>query len=71
VLDLAWGAVYWHAMAIYTVFAVAQWAIGFGLDTIPIAGALVRSFTDAYASLAIACTLGLAVFKKATALGWD
>jgi hypothetical protein len=65
------GAVYWHAMAIYTVFAVAQWAIGFGLDTIPIAGALVRSFTDAYASLAIACTLGLAVFKKAAALGWD
>jgi len=38
---------------------------------IPIAGALVRSFTDAYAWLAIACTLGLAVFKKADVLGWD
>lgn len=65
------GATYWHAMVIYTVLALAQWTIGYGLDRIPIAGALVRSFTDAYLSLAIACTLGLAVFKKAAALGWD
>jgi hypothetical protein len=65
------GATYWHAMAIYTVLALAQWTIGYGLDRIPVAGALVRSFTDAYLSLAIACTLGLAVFKKAAALGWD
>lgn len=65
------GATYWHAMVIYTVLALAQWALGYGLDKIPIAGALLRSFTDAYASLAIACTLGLAVFKKAKALGWD
>ncbi len=65
------GATYWHAMAIYSVLAGAQWALGYGLDSIPIAGALVRSFVDAYAWLAIACTLGLAVFKKAEALGWD
>jgi hypothetical protein len=31
----------------------------------------VRSFVDAYAYLAIGCTLGLAVFKKARELGWD
>ena len=45
--------------------------VGAALNPIPIAGALVRSFTDAYFSLAIACTLGLGVFKKAEALGWD
>ena len=65
------GATYWHAMVIYTVLALAQWTIGYGLDRIPIAGALVRSFVYAYAWLAIACTLGLAVFKKADVLGWD
>ena len=65
------GVVYWQCLVIYTVLAVAQWATGFALDPIPIAGALVRSFTDAYFSLAIACTLGLGVFKKAAALGWD
>ncbi len=65
------GATYWHAMAIYSVLAFAQWLLGYGLDHIPVAGALVRSFTDAYAWLAIACTLGLAVFKKAEDLGWD
>lgn len=65
------GATYWQAMVIYTIFALAQWATGFALDRIPVAGGIVRSFTDAYASLAIACTLGLAVFKKASALGWD
>jgi hypothetical protein len=65
------GATYWHAMAIYSVLAGVQWALGYGLDRIPIAGALVRSFVDAYAWLAIACTLGMAVFKKAEALGWD
>jgi hypothetical protein len=65
------GVTYWQAMVVYTVLALAQWGIGFGLDKIPVAGGLVRSFTDAYASLAIACTLGLAVFKKASALGWD
>ena len=65
------GATYWQAMVLYTILALTQWALGYGLDKIPIAGALVRSFTDAYLSLAIACTLGLAVFKKAAALGWD
>lgn len=65
------GVVYWQCLVIYTVLALAQWAAGFALDPIPVAGALVRSFTDAYFSLAIACTLGLGVFKKADALGWD
>jgi len=49
--------------------AVLQWTPE--LSAIPIAGGFVRAFVDAYASLAIACTLGLAVFKKAAALGWD
>ena len=65
------GVVYWQCMILYTVLALVQWGIGYLLSPIPIAGALVRSFTDAYFSLAIACTLGLGVFKKAAALGWD
>jgi len=65
------GVVYWQCLVVYTVLAVSQWGIGAALDPIPIAGALIRSFTDAYFSLAIACTLGLGVFKKAEALGWD
>ena len=65
------GVVYWQCLVVYTVLAVFQWGIGAALNPIPIAGALVRSFTDAYFSLAIACTLGLGVFKKAEALGWD
>jgi hypothetical protein len=28
-------------------------------------------FINAYAALAIGCTLGLAVFKKGAELGWD
>jgi len=32
---------------------------------------IVASFVDAYVYLAIGCTLGLAVFKKAPELGWE
>jgi hypothetical protein len=65
------GVVYWQGLVIYTVLALAGWAVGYVLNPIPIAGALIRSFTDSYFSLAIACTLGLGVYKKAEALGWD
>ena len=65
------GVVYWQCLVIYTVLALTQWTAAYLLDPIPIAGALVRAFTDSYLSLAIACTLGLGVFKKAAALGWD
>ena len=34
------------------------------------AGSLAAAFVNAYAALAIGCTLGLAVFKRATELGW-
>jgi hypothetical protein len=65
------GGVYWQALLIYSFFAGAQWLLGVALSFIPIAGGIVRSFVDAYAYLAIGCTLGLAVFKKARELGWD
>jgi hypothetical protein len=65
------GGVYWQALLIYSFFAGTQWLLGAGLSFIPIAGGIVRSFVDAYAYLAIGCTLGLAVFKKARELGWD
>lgn len=32
---------------------------------------LVMSFLDTYFYLAVGCLLGLAVFKRATELGWD
>lgn len=65
------GTIYWQALAIYSVLAAGQWLLGLALGLIPIAGGIVRAFVDAYAYLAIGCTLGLAVFKKARELGWD
>lgn len=65
------GSVYWQAMLIYTVLSVAQWFFGVILNLVPFLGGLLRSFVDAYAYLAVACTLGLAVFKKGRELGWD
>jgi hypothetical protein len=65
------GGIYWQALLIYTFFAGAQWGLGFVLDRIPIAGLIAKSFLDAYAYLAVGCTLGLAVFKKSRELEWD
>jgi hypothetical protein len=65
------GGIYWQALLIYSVFAGLQWLLGMGLGFIPIAGGIVSSFVDAYAYLAIGCTLGLAVFKRSKELGWD
>lgn len=65
------GAVYWHAMGIYTVIALAQWFLSAILSFIPVLGLIVRPFVDAYAYLMIGCTLGIAVFKKAVELGLE
>ena len=65
------GSVYWQAMAIYTVLALVQWILGWGLGFIPLLGSLGKAFVDAYALLCIGCTLGLAVFKKAPELGLE
>ena len=65
------GGVYWQAVAIYLALVAAQVVVGFPLRFIPLLGGLLRAFVDAYLALAIGCTLGLAVFKKAVELGWD
>jgi hypothetical protein len=65
------GGVYWQAMGIYTVIALAEWVITAILSLIPILGGIVAAFVDAYAYLMIGCTLGLAVFKKAPELGLE
>src|SRR6185295_9848873 len=65
------GGTYWQALAIYVVIVAGQWIVGFVLRLVPVAGGLAASFVDAYAALAIGCTLGLAVFKKAVELAWD
>ena len=65
------GGTYWQALLIYSFFAGAQWLLGAVLGSIPIAGGIVAAFVNAYAYLAVGCTLGLAVFKKARELGWD
>jgi hypothetical protein len=65
------GVTYWQALAIYLPIVVAQAVAGFVLGFIPIAGGLATAFVNAYAALAIGCTLGLAVFKRAAELGWD
>jgi hypothetical protein len=65
------GGTYWQALLIYSFFAGAQWLLALGLGVIPIAGGIVAAFVNAYAYLAVGCTLGLAVFKKARELGWE
>jgi hypothetical protein len=65
------GGTYWQALAIYGVLVVGQVVLGWGLRLIPFAGGLAASFVDAYFALAVGCTLGMAVFKKAVELGWD
>ena len=65
------GSTYWQALAIYAAIVFVQLVLGWGLRHIPVAGGLAASFVDAYAALAVGCTLGMAVFKKAAELGWD
>jgi hypothetical protein len=65
------GSTYWQAFAIYLAIVVAQAVLGFVLGVIPMAGSLVMALVNAYAALAIGCTLGLAVFKKSAELGWN
>lgn len=62
------GGTYWAAAAIYTVIVAIQWAVSYPLRMVPVGGSLVIGFIDAYVYLAIGCTLGLAVFKKAKEL---
>jgi hypothetical protein len=65
------GGTYWQALAIYVAIVVAQTVAAFVLGLIPFLGGLAAAFVNAYAALAIGCTLGLAVFKRAAELGWD
>ncbi len=64
------GGTYWQALAIYLAIVVAQTVAAYVLGLIPFAGSLAAAFVNTYAALAIGCTLGLAVFKRATELGW-
>ena len=64
------GGTYWQALAIYLAIVVAQTVAAYVLGLIPFLGGLAAAFVGAYAALAIGCTLGLAVFKRATELGW-
>ena len=64
------GGTYWQALAIYLAIVVAQTVAAYVLGLIPFLGSLAAAFVNAYAALAIGCTLGLAVFKRATELGW-
>lgn len=67
------GSVYWEAMAIYLVLAVVQLVAGAVLGALPfwVVGPFLSGFVAGYLDLAIGCTLGLAVFKKAVELGLE
>jgi hypothetical protein len=64
------GGTYWQALAIYLAIVVAQTVAAYVLGLIPFLGSLAAAFVNTYAALVIGCTLGLAVFKRATELGW-
>ena len=61
------GAVYWHALIIFTAIAVAE-LIGYVLGLMAPLTFLLGPLVKTYAALAIGCTLGLAVFKRAPQL---
>jgi len=66
------GGTYWQALGLYLALVVTQFVVGILLKLVPYGGGgLVMGFVNAYAALAIGCTLGLAVFKKGAELGWD
>jgi hypothetical protein len=65
------GGVYWSAMGVYTLLAVAEVVLVGALGLIPLAGRFFAAFVQSYVYLAIGCLLGLAVFKKAPELGLD
>ena len=68
---LRMGSIYWQAMAIYIVISLVTGIVSFIVGLIPLAGVFLNAFVNAYAFLAIGCTMGLAVFKKAHELGFD
>ena len=65
------GAVYWSTLFFYADFAVAQSVVTATMGQVPILGGMVNAVVNAYAALAIGCTLGLAVFKRAPELGLE
>jgi hypothetical protein len=65
------GSVYWEAMIVYTLLAIAETILALVFGWIPIAGQLVMAFVQSYVFLVVGCLLGLAVFKKAPELGLE
>jgi hypothetical protein len=65
------GSVYWQALLIYAVISGIGFVAGAMFGLIPFLGGVVQAFISAYVWLAVGCTLGLAVFKKAPELGLD
>jgi hypothetical protein len=65
------GPLYMQTMLVYSGLATARWALGSASGYVPFVGGVVMSFIDAYFYLAVGCLLGLAVFKRASELGWD
>jgi hypothetical protein len=57
-----------EVMLIYSGCVAARWAVGSAPGYVPLAGGVVISFIDVYFYLAVACLLGLAVFKRANEL---
>ena len=62
------GVVYRHALIIFTAIAVAEQLIGYVLGLMAPLKFLFGPLVKTYSALAIGCTLGLAVFKRAPEL---
>src|SRR5262249_32589862 len=62
------GAVYWQALIIFIVIEAAVQLVGYVLGLAAPLALLLGPLVKTYAALAIGCTLGLAVFKRATQL---
>jgi hypothetical protein len=65
------GPVYWQVLLIHTGLTVTELGIGKIFGLMPVIGDIGMAFVKAYIAIAVGCALGLAVYKKAPALGWD
>ena len=62
------GAVYWQALIIFVTIGAVSLLVSYVLGLVAPLGLILGPFVKTYAALAIGCTLGLAVFKRAAQL---
>lgn len=67
----AMGQTYWHAVGVTTALFVGCGLVRALVGVHPLTGFVLGPVVECYQWLAVGCVLGLAIFKRAEALGFD